>query len=279
MPDQDPTNESRSVLAVERAFDVLGLFDGQRNAWLGVTEIAQRLGFSKTIAHRLLTALTLKRVMVFDERTKLYSLGPTALTLGMSYLSGISVRERARPVLIDLSERTEETAILSIRAGYNRVYVDQVTPEREVRVTVTLGHPYPLHAGAPSKVFLAFLSREHQETYIASELTSFTPETIIDPSVLRDELETIRSVGHAISTGERRGGLVSVAAPVFDHERTVTAVISVCGPSERFLPRLSSVAPLLMEATSELSGTLGYRHDVSDTQPHATASSVQQPST
>ena len=47
-----------------------------------------------------------------------------------------------------LSRETDETATLSLRTGWERVYIDQVTPERDVKMMVQLGLRAPLHAGA-----------------------------------------------------------------------------------------------------------------------------------
>ena len=46
-----------------------------------------------------------------------------------------------------LSRETQETATLSVLAGDGRIYVDQVTPPREIVMSVPLGQRFPLHAG------------------------------------------------------------------------------------------------------------------------------------
>ena len=43
--------------------------------------------------------------------------------------------------------------------GVERIYVDQVTPSREVKMTVQVGASFPLHAGSSSKAFLARKTR------------------------------------------------------------------------------------------------------------------------
>jgi DNA-binding IclR family transcriptional regulator len=53
-------------------------------------------------------------------------------------------------------------------------------------------------------------------------------------------------------------GAGSIAAPVFEHETGPIAVISVCGPVERFRNEVDEIAPLLLEATRDLSRRLGW---------------------
>lgn len=251
---------ARTVAGVERALDVLNLFaeDGVRD--LGVTEVADRLGLSKAVVHRILSSFRVKGYVEIDEDSRRYSLGPRILTLGLSYLDRLDVRELAREALRELCARTDETATLSVRAGRRRVYVDQVTPARDIKMVVQLGGAYPLHAGASSKALLAFLPEELREAYLDREpLQPVTELTVTDRSRLLAELKDIRRVGFATSLGERQAGAGSVAAPVFDHEGAVQAVISVCGPVERFRDEVDRCAEELLEVTSGLSARLGHR--------------------
>lgn len=125
-------------------------------------------------------------------------------------------------------------------------------------MAVQLGYPQPLHAGASSKAFLAQLSDQELDRYLSRTLEQLTPITMVDPDALRDDLEAIRARGYAVSFGERQEGAGSIAAPVFDHEARAAAVISVCGPVERFRGEADEIAPLLVKATRELSRRMGW---------------------
>jgi IclR family acetate operon transcriptional repressor len=257
--DAPPTTQ-KTIGAVERATNVLRLFVETQQPTLGVTEIAHELGLSKAVVHRVLTSLRNADLVEIEMTSRRYQLGPQALALGLAYLSRQDLRDRSRPYLEELSRLTAETATLSIRRADVRVYLDQVTPPREVKMTVAIGESYPLHAGSSSKAFLAFLPIDEQEVYIRDHsLDRLTDLTITDPQALRDELATIRTRGYARSLGERQPGSASVAAPVFNHLGEAVGVISVCGPSERFKPNMDQAAELLIEKTRELSGKLGYR--------------------
>lgn len=247
------------ITAVDRATEVLSLFARLQQSTLGVTEIARELGLSKAVVHRILSTLVVKDYVQFSDHHR-YSLGPAVLELGLAYLDRIDIRELAKPVMKSLSEATDETSTLSIRNGTTRVYVDEVTPRREVHMSVQLGRPFPLHAGSSSKAFLAFLTEAEQEDYLASvELAPLTSATITDVDRLRRELRVIRERGYATSLGERQVGAASVAAPIFDHTRQPVASVSVCGPIERFAPQTEKAAQLLVAATTELSARLGHQ--------------------
>ncbi|MFE3448995.1 IclR family transcriptional regulator [Nonomuraea sp. NPDC059194] len=255
---------SQTVATVERAADILVLFAESGALTLGVTEIAESLGMSKAAVHRVLASFRTRGLVELDEESRRYSLGLTAMRLGLAYLDRIDVRRLAGPELIELSRRTNETATLSIRTGDSRVYIDQVTPEREVIMSVSLGVPYPLHAGGSSKAFLAFLSDGEIVEYLRQPLTRLTASTVTDHDRLRTELALIRRRGYAMSIAERQSGAASVAAPVLDHHARPVAVISVCGPAERFVGEADACAAALLEVTDRLSAQLGNRKESPD---------------
>ncbi len=259
---------SRSTLStVERAADVLAIFAHADRADLGVTEVANRLGLSKTVVHRVLATLTGKGILSLDEDRHRYRLGSLALRLGMTYLANVDVRDLALPRMRELAARTAETVTISLRNGWTRVYIDQVPAAREVRMAVTLGQPVPLHVGGSSKVLLAFLESQEQEQYLTSgALDALTEHTVTNADALRQELATIREQGYAATFGERLAGAGSVAAPILDHRAQPAAVLSVCGPVDRFRPRAEEIAPVLLAETRSLSEELGY-HDTDSAIP------------
>ena len=254
------TAESATIAAVERAADVLLHFTTVPRADLGITEISEALGMPKAAVHRVLASLRTRGLIDLNEATRRYSLGIGAMRLGFSYLDKIDVRALTRPVLEELRTKTGETATLSVPLGKSsRIYIDQVTPDREVIMSVTLGEPYPLHAGASSRAMLAFQSRERIDAYLArADFEVMTPSTIVDPVALRNDLKEIRERGWAHSIAERKEGAASVAAPVRNREGHAIAVISICGPAERFVSGIDGMRTQLLEATRELSRSTGW---------------------
>lgn len=253
----DNQTSGNSAVTVERAADVLLLFASSSSPRLGVTEIATTLGLSKAAVHRILSSLRNKGIVELDPTSRRYSLGPVIMSLGLTYLNKLDVRKVAGPELASLSRSTNETATLSVRTGHSRVYVDQVTPDREVLMSVQIGIPHPLHAGASSKAFLAFLPDEEVERYLKETLRKVTPSTVTDPRKLRRELAEIRERGWAQSMGERQSGAGSVAAPILDYRDYPLAVISVCGPAERIATEIEMCAEHLVAATARISVRMG----------------------
>ncbi|MBC2961737.1 IclR family transcriptional regulator [Nocardioides deserti] len=251
---------SRTLEGLERALDVLLLFTEPNAASLGVSEISRSLDLPKAVVHRILTTLCSRDFLELNESTRRYTLGPSWLVMGSTYAQRVDVRDLARDALVRLSAQTSETSTLSIRHGNHRVYLDQVTPRREVIMSVEVGARFPLHAGSSSKAFLAFLPPEDQEDYLHSvDLVALTDQTVIDRRLLAEELAAVRERGYSVSFGERQQGAGAIAAPLLDFENRPAAVVSVCGPAARIQGNVEALAAALLAETRELSARLGHR--------------------
>lgn len=248
---------TRTVAGIERALDVLSLFSATDAASLGVTEIAQELGLSKAVVHRILASFRSKGFIELDETTRRYSIGPKVLFLGLTYLERMDLHRVAREAMASLAAQTRETVTLSIRSGRTRVDVDQVLPPRDVRVQVALGVSHPLHAGASGMAFLAFLPAHEQDDYLDAPLEATA--SAVDARRLRADLARIRQVGYADSVGETVDGGGAVAAPLRGLDGQPVAVISVHGPVERLRAQAGDTARLLLETTRSASVKLGHR--------------------
>ena len=253
---------SRTVAGVERALDVLRLFADDGVTELGVTEIAERLRLSKAVVHRILSSFLAKGFVTVEDESRRYRLGPAVLTLGLAYLDRLDVHELARRTMRELANRTQETSTLSVRVGWRRVYIDQATSARDIKMVVQLGGAYPLHAGASSKALLAWLSEDERRAFLNTHrLEPLTARTITEPDDLLAQAAEIRRRGYATSNGERQVGASAVAAPVLDRNGNVLAIISVCGPEDRFLPHVERHAEALLDGIAAIAIALGHRRD------------------
>jgi IclR family acetate operon transcriptional repressor len=252
----DAPAAASASMSVGRTLDVLTLLSVGPRRTLGVTDIASELGLSKAVVHRILTGLR-SRELVHLGLDRRYALGPGALALGLAYLRNIDVRSIARPEMELLSTELNETSTLSIVVGDKRVYVDQITPPRDVIMSVQVGQSYPLHAGSSSKAILAFAPEELAARVLERPLEMLTDSTVSDATQLSAELRDIRKRGYAVSLEERQPGAGSVAAPLINHLDEPVGSISVCGPADRIRLHTSDIIPLVVAAAERISRLLG----------------------
>jgi DNA-binding IclR family transcriptional regulator len=250
-----------ALSSLERAVNLIRVISDAPAPGIGVTSAAQRAGLPKAASHRILKSLCALQIASFDNDSKLYTLGPDALAIGLAALRQLDVPRLARPYLSALVDQTSETATLSMLQGSRRIYLDQILSPQEIKMTVRIGESFPLHAGASSKAIMSAFSGDELNEYLASiTLSPLTEFTITDPDAFRHELEDIRVLGYASSRGERQPDAASVAAPVLRADGTVFGALSVCGPVQRFdRAGISAIGRLVREVALQLSHEIGYK--------------------
>lgn len=234
---------------------------GEGPSGVGVSALARELQIPKAVVHRLLKGLAADGFLAFDESDKKYRLGSGALLVGLAASRQIDIHRIVRPLLERLVRATAETATLSLKRGWTRVYVDQVLSPQEIRMEVTTGVAYPLYAGASSKAILAAMTDAAIHECLASEPRHAMPvSTMVTDEELLAEVEVIRERGYAVSSGERDPAASSVAAAVLDSSGRPMGSLSLCGPRGRFEQAdIDRYGRLVREAATEASAALGYR--------------------
>ncbi|MDR7521935.1 MAG: IclR family transcriptional regulator [Armatimonadota bacterium] len=252
-----PRQPSASVRSVERALDVLLCFDFE-SPRLGVSEIARRLGLSKSTVHRLLVALERRGFVRQDPATGAYTPGLQLFRLGRVVQNGMELRAQALPVMRRLQAQSGETVNLNIVVGRHRVCIEKVESRHDVRHFVEIGKPLPLHLGASGKVLLAHLPPQEVAAAIReARRWPGTPRAIL--AALPRQLAEIRRRGYAWGISERVPGAFSVSAPIRNDTGEVVAGLTISGPVLRLakgdIPRF---ARMVVRAAAEISASLGF---------------------
>jgi len=259
---------------LQRAIAILDCFS-QEQPELGVREVSRRASLSPSAAGRLMQSLASLGLLHQNPDTRAYSLGARSLTWAGVYTATLDVRRLALPFIHELHRTTNETISLYIREGAERVCVERLESDQNVRIVARLGRRLPLHAGSAGKLLLAFLPLAEQEHIITNlPLTAFTPSTFTDPTVLRRELAHIRTCGYAVSRGEWLADAAGVAAPIFDQAGAPAAALTISGPIQRFNDAAISVhSARLLRVILSISRLLGF----TDTLPFPSQPQPEQP--
>jgi IclR family transcriptional regulator, acetate operon repressor len=256
-PQQNSIPRVSGTEGASRVIEVLLLFL-EENDCIGVSHISRELGLSKAVVHRILRSLVAKEMLIQDEATKLYQLGPVAAAIGARAFRASDLRLAATPVLSSLRDRTCETTTLSEFIGHERAYIEQFPSPQEIKMLVEIGRRFPLHAGSSSKAILSFINSDKQQLVIDGTLAKLTADTVVDRDQLLADISAVNLQGYAVSKGERQRGAGAVASPLFNHRNDVVGAISVCGPAERFNNDfVQSLIPLVVSAARQISVRLG----------------------
>lgn len=215
-------------------------------------EIAARTGIPLSSVYRFVRTLASRGLLESVGGT--YYLGPRLRRGADQQDETAHLREVAQPILRGLVDRTEETALLTVRRGLHALVVDSVDSFHPMRVSFTPGQIRPLHAGASAKVLLAYASDSVLKDLLAAGLERYTANTPTKRK-LPKQCEDIRSQRYAVTVSEVDPHAVGVGVPVMLDGELICA-LSVVGPEHRYEAHR---IPKLLQALQEAAGRLEER--------------------
>jgi DNA-binding IclR family transcriptional regulator len=246
------------IQSVQRAVQILRELAGAGRR-LGVTELADRIGVAKPTVHAMLRTLESEGLVVQDQESSKYALGPGLLLLGNAFLDGHELRTRSTTWADALATQTGEAVWVAVLTGDHVLVVHHAfRPEGAVQI-LEVGASIPWSTCALGKAIVAFGPETAEADLLAAEQAVLTGRSITDPAVLAQELTAVRDRGYAVEDQESALGDAGIAAPVFDRSGQVAGAIGVVGPVERLLAetRREQLAVAVRETARNLSRDLG----------------------
>ena len=248
-----------TLKSVEKALQILEAFS-IRHPELSVAELEKMLSLPKVSVYRFLRVLLRKGFISQNPQTRKYRLGIKVFELGSVVLRNMELRKTAFPLIEELARNSGETVHLGILEGKEAVSIEGAESGHSLRTSVPIGKRVCLHSTGIGKAILAFLEDDEIEEIIEEQgLPRFMPNTITDPNVLKQELQTIRARGYAVDNEENEPGVRCVAAPILDSSSHIIASISISGPSVRIMDeKIPELAEMVVETSQKISNALGY---------------------
>jgi DNA-binding IclR family transcriptional regulator len=238
-----------TIKSVEKAIDLLFLFDGDRTV-MDVKTIARALGVPLRTTYRLVNTLRSRDVLSVEEGTGQCRLSPRLRRLLAAMDDSADVVRLSGPFLEALARTSGETAQLYLPHGDEVVLVEVVESPHVLRAGPRKGQRIPLHCGAGAKPVLAFQPIDEWDAYIRRNgLRKHGPNTVTDPGRLKRDLAAIRRTGFAVSHQEFIPGVRSLGVPLRDANDRVVGTVGLVGPDTRLTrARTRELEPLLRNA-------------------------------
>lgn len=244
---------SYPIRSVDNTLQIL--LELQGHSAVRVSDIAERLGVSRSTAHRMLAALVYRGFAVRHPETRRYHAGPVLWELGMAAANTADLGEAAEPHLEALSEDTGHAAHLMVLEGSDSRFVaGHGSPEIGPRVGVIL----PAHASSGGKLLLAHLRASNLKALFQHPPQQLTKRTITSLSRFNAELARIRSRGFATNLGESEEGIFALAVGVWGPPAQPVAAMAVATPlSQASKAEAGDILTSLRRAAADLSDELG----------------------
>lgn len=246
------------VPSLVRALQIFELLATQPDD-LGVSEISARLSLPKNSVFRILTTLADYGYLNREPEQKRYGLSRKLLALGYAAIDEMNLVEKSLGPMRSLRDATRESVLLGTLSGGSGVVLEQLPSPQPIKVTVEIGHRFPLHTAAPGKAMLAFLDVAQRDAIVDSmEFTRNTRHTITTKAAYLDELRRVREQGYAVDRGEEVEEIHCVSAPIFNRRSEPIAAIWATGPRTRLTKgRIAEVRAIVVEQADIISRRLG----------------------
>ena len=248
-----------AIQSVKRALDILSLFTPSQPS-LGVKEIAKQMGLAKPTAHGLVQTLADEGFLSQCTESRKYTLGLRVYELGSYVSSHLRVNQIGGTAARRLSRQTGLMARIGIWDRGRVLVTLNVFPNDDPLPFVNLGPKVPAYCSAIGKAMLSAFSEEELEGYLSQvTLEPLTPNTITTPSILKEEIQAIRTHGVSRESEEYIMGLACIGAPLYDSSGRAEAAISVSGGPDLFARKdLDSLTTAVLRTAGEISFALGY---------------------
>jgi DNA-binding IclR family transcriptional regulator len=228
----------RSSQTLLRGLDII---DAVREGPIGLTEIMSRLTLTRSTAHRLAAALVERRLLTHDGRSG-YRLGPKLIHLAFQAREATSLIAVAQPVLMALSQDTEDATNLAVRDDDEIVYVAQAPGRRRVAVRHRVGDRNLVRATALGRALLLDAGDAEWNDHFPSE----------------DRRQALATglVLHLDDGGDR---IRCIAAPVRDASGAISAALSLSSiPQYMTDARMAELGQEVVRAATDISKRLGW---------------------
>lgn len=264
-PIGDRPGSEQSIQSDETLFAIVECLHSMHEA--GVTEIADRVGVSKSTVHKHLTAMRRFGYVAANDGT--YRLGLQFLHFGLGVRTRHGLYDACKPVVEQLARTTGEAAWCLTHENGLGLFLHgavETSPTLVLDPNALIGTWKYLHTNAPGKAILAYLPEEELEWVIETwGLPPRTPDTLTEPDELYDDLKQTREEGYSLNLSEHAEGTRAVGAPVLVEGLPIGA-ISVSGAANRLtLERCESeLAPEVRAAADDVEINYLFRGDMEE---------------
>ena len=249
--DLEATVKSSKAPAIARAAAVLRLLGKSENP-MALQQISRALGLVPSTCLYVLRALVEEELVGYDPSTKRYVLGAGVLTLARHWLERDPFPKLAQPLIQQLAQEFEITALGIEVAGLDHMIVVCVSEATgNYRLSTRVGSRFPALISASGRCLAAFSSIAEDRLRTRFEKLRWDNPPSFD--VWREQVALTRDRGYAVDEGNYIAGVTVIAAPIWRTAGAPTNALVATGLSRGLAP---DVVPELAGALKTAAATL-----------------------
>ncbi|MCC2095765.1 MAG: IclR family transcriptional regulator [Hyphomicrobiales bacterium] len=251
----DGGGAQRSIQSIEVGFRLIHVLETAR-APLPLKTLAAGADMTPAKAHLYLVSFIRLGLVVQEQSTQHYRLGPYALQLGQAALRQLDLPALAHGPLEKLQKTFELPTYLSIWGAGGPFSVLTFDADLPTPVTIRTGFVFPLLGTATGRIFLTYLP-DATTRALAERESALYPDLAGRREAMIDEA---RTTGVSISEGYLFRGFCAISAPVFNHSGELVAAVTMIGVATLMDQGAEgAMASAVRSAGATISAALGYK--------------------
>lgn len=250
-----------SIKAVSRCLKILD-YVGNLDYPISINEVSSALEINANMAFRMLSTLAAAGYLRKDEKTGLYSVSLKFLKLSRNALLSLDIRKFAMPYL-ELLWNQYQKANINLAVFYEGevLVIDRIDSLSIPRTYFTPGKTLPFHCTGLGKILTCEMDEAELDRLAAGKgLNAFTPQTITDPSVLKEELSRVKKDNLARDRQEYIPQDNCNAVPIRNQMGKIIAAISLTAfENSMSVQEIEDSIPALRNTAQRISNMTGYQ--------------------
>lgn len=220
-------NNTTKASSIEKSIRILKILSEDPYEYK-ISDLALKIDMNRTTVHRIVNVLENEGMIIKDEITLKYKLGPYTYHMGNVFIQNANYENNLINILNELSNITRESVGFARRDGNNIISIYCIENHQPIKMGYKTGSFFPLNRGCYGKCLMAYHDEEIVRKLVYSQkFEKVCKNTIIDPEELLLEYKKIKEQGFVLSIEETFPYAIGVGIPIFSIDGKVRNCIAI----------------------------------------------------
>jgi len=249
--------ETEGAQSVDRACQLLKVIGRHGARGARMVDLTGSLALSRPTVHRLLRSLMNASMVVRDEATRRYRVGPAVFELGLGAVSPVERLPEFMPAITALAKTTGDMVVVVLRRGDYCLYIAQAAGDFPIKIdSVRVGDRRPLASSIAGIAVLGHLQDEEITGILdrtADDLKNYS--TFTREQVML-QVERVRRVGMSYGDSVIVEGITGIGCAVPMPYGSPYLGISIAAISSRMNAERLDMLTARLQATVKVVGDI-----------------------
>ena len=233
------------MTSLEKGLYLLSLF-AEEPYELSVPDLVEMTGINITTIYRTLSSLEEAGMLIRDDMSKVYKMGPMTYHMGNVYLHHANYKKSIEAILKKISYESNESVGIAHREGNNVISIYAIENNHHLKVNDKPGTFYSMNKGCFGKCLMAYYNEDIVKSLLEEAVFEKTAsKTLTTKEEILSEYEQIRKQGFVTSLDEVASYICGVGVPLRSPDGRVDNVVAISflrqGDYEEKVERLKEI--------------------------------------